>query len=305
MVEAAIPDGCRPAFPVVWHGSEPVLLLPVLHGPGGHLSSLVTPYTCVYQPAVWSNERLEPAAAVLARHLGPALRIDAVDPAWAGWPAIMRGFRLANYRAMGFAGFANWHEPLLGRGWEAYLADRPGALRETIRRRLRAAERNPEFSIGIAGPEETEAYLADYEAVYKQSWKAPEPFPGFAGAFVKAAEAAGVLRLAVLRRGTRPLAAQYWTVEKGVATVLKLTHVETERATSPGTVLTAWMVRHLIETEGVSALDFGRGDDPYKRHWATERRQREGMIVGNPLRPRGVAVLLRQAGSRIIGRLRG
>ncbi len=66
------------------------------------------------------------------------------------------------------------------------------------------------------------------------------------------------------------------------------------RTLSPGTVLTAWMVRALL-AEGVTQLDFGRGDDPYKRLWADARRQRKGLILARPWRPRGAMALLRQA----------
>ncbi len=301
---AAVPDGCRATFPVVQRDGEPVLLLPVLNGPDGRTSALVTPYTCLYQPRAAAAE-LESAAEALARQLGPVLRVDAIDPAWAGWRPLLHGFRRAGYRAMAFASFGNWHEPLRGRHWDAYLADRPGALRETIRRRLRRAERDAGSVISLAGPDEAAAYLADYERVHAQSWKQAEPFPAFAAAFVDEAARAGVLRIAVLRRDGYPLAAQYWIVEHGVATVLKLAHVEAARNDSPGTVLTAWMIRRLIDAEGVTSLDFGRGDDPYKRHWATARRQRSGLIIADPRRPSGAAALLRQAGSRLAGRLRG
>ena len=301
----AIPGRCRPAFPVVQRDGQSVLLMPLLHGPGGRLSALVTPYTCLYQPVAAPSAELEPAVEALARHLGPVLRIDAIDPAWTGWAAVLRGFRRAGYRAMLFASFGNWYEPLRNRRWDAYLADRPGALRETIRRRLRRAERDSGLFFGLAGPGEAASYLADYERVHAQSWKQPEPFPAFAAAFVAEAASAGVLRMAVLRRDGNPLAAQYWTVEGGVATVLKLAHVEAARNDSPGTVLTAWMIRQLVEVERVAVLDFGRGDDPYKSHWATQRRQRSGLIIADPRRPRGAAALLRQAASRLAGRLRG
>jgi CelD/BcsL family acetyltransferase involved in cellulose biosynthesis len=60
---------------------------------------------------------------------------------------------------------------------------------------------------------------------------------------------------------------------------------------SAGTVLMAWMIRHLVEEERVNALDFGLGDDPYKQSWVTARRQRIGVMLVNPQRPRGLAVL--------------
>ncbi len=77
--------------------------------------------------------------------------------------------------------------------------------------------------------------------------------------------------------------------------VLKLAHDEAFKPASPGTVLTAAMLRRLLDDERVSEIDFGRGDDPYKRQWASQRRQRIGLLLVNPLRARGLATLGRQA----------
>ncbi len=126
--------------------------------------------------------------------------------------------------------------------------------------------------------------------------------PLFDAALLRAAAAAGVFRLGTLTLDDAPIAAQYWIVCQGVATVLKLAHDEAHRALSPGTVLTAWMIRGLIE-EGGTALDFGRGDDPYKRLWTTRRRRRIGVVLADPWRPRGMAALARQwAGAAMRGR---
>ncbi|WP_158747006.1 GNAT family N-acetyltransferase [Acidisphaera sp. L21] len=76
-------------------------------------------------------------------------------------------------------------------------------------------------------------------------------------------------------------------------------------AESPGTVLTAWMIRRFIEVEHVTMLDFGRGDDPYKKGWASERRLRGGLIVANPWHPFGAATLLRQVAGNAARSLRG
>ena len=94
---------------------------------------------------------------------------------------------------------------------------------------------------------------------------------------------------------------QFWVVKDGRATVLKLAHDEAFKAHSPGTVLTALMLRHLLDQEHVAAIDFGRGDDAYKQGWATQRRQRIGLLLVNPRRPAGSAALLRH----IAGRVRG
>ena len=84
--------------------------------------------------------------------------------------------------------------------------------------------------------------------------------------------------------------------------MLKLAHDEAFKAHSPGTVLTALMLRHLLDQEHVAAIDFGRGDDAYKQGWATQRRQRIGLLLVNPWRPAGAATLLRHIAGRVRAR---
>ena len=52
---------------------------------------------------------------------------------------------------------------------------------------------------------------------------------------------------------------------------------------SPGTVLTAMMLRRLIEEEGVSEIDFGRGDDDYKRGWGGSTSPTNWHGAGKPV----------------------
>ncbi len=80
----------------------------------------------------------------------------------------------------------------------------------------------------------------------------------------------------------------------GQATVLKLAHDSAYKALSPGTLLTAMMIREMLDREHVDELDFGRGDDPFKQLWTGSRRQRIGLLLINPRRPTGLAALLRQ-----------
>jgi CelD/BcsL family acetyltransferase involved in cellulose biosynthesis len=91
-----------------------------------------------------------------------------------------------------------------------------------------------------------------------------------------------------------PLAAQMWVVRATWAAVLKLAHDENAKALSPGTVLTAAMTRTLIEQDGVTELDFGRGDDDYKAAWTGARRQRVGVVLANPWRAAGAAAIVRR-----------
>jgi CelD/BcsL family acetyltransferase involved in cellulose biosynthesis len=121
---------------------------------------------------------------------------------------------------------------------------------------------------------------------------------------MRAMAGSGWLRLGVWSAGPVPIAVQLWVVRDGTAIVLKLAHDEAFKAHSPGTVLTALMLRHLLDNEHVARIDFGRGDDSYKQGWAVERRQRIGLLLVNPWRLAGIAALLRHIAGRGRGALR-
>lgn len=305
-VETALPAGAEPRFVLCAEAGRPAALFPLLTLANGALQSLTTPYTTLHQPLV--APELDDAALRRAAHAfglfcraWPTVRIEALDAAWPGLPPLLAGLRDAGLAVQRYDHFGNWHEDVAGVTWEQYLAARPGQLRETIRRKTRACERDAQVSMEVVSDAASLGPAIEaYEDVYARSWKEPEPFPRFGPAMMRAAAASGVLHIGVLRHGDRAVAAQYWTVTAGRATVLKLAHDEAFKRLSPGTVLTTHLIRHLLERERVSELDFGRGDDDYKRLWTGRRRQRIGLLLINPRRPGGALAL----GRAWLGRVR-
>lgn len=284
-IQAALPVGAEPHLVTLSDRAGPLALIPMIVGPGRCSASLTTPYTCLYQPLLRPSVKIEtltlPEIGRYCRRW-PVTRFEALDPEWPGLAMLQRSFSSAGLVNRTFAHFGNWFEPIATRSWEAYAQSRPGALRETIKRRTRAAARAG-ARIEIAREGATlSAALAAYEAVYRRSWKEPEPHPKFNDALVRALAKAGVLRIGVMWSDGVPIAAQYWSVVAGSATILKLAHDEEFKALSPGTVLTAAAIREVIEVDGVTELDFGRGDDAYKRAWVNCRRPRIGLLTINP-----------------------
>ena len=166
---------------------------------------------------------------------------------------------------------------LNGRSFAEYWAARPGALRETVRRKGARGL----VSLRI----ETTFHDADwdaYEAIYARSWKPGEGNPEFLRRFAMAEAAAGALRLGIAEIGGEPVAAQFWTVEGGTAWIHKLAHDEASRKLSPGTLLSAAMFRHVIDEDRVHTVDFGTGDDPYKRDWMEAQRPRYALTFYRP-----------------------
>lgn len=294
VVAFGLPTDASPRFVCAPGGVFP---MQVLDG-GKNFASLTTMYTCRFSPSVSSAEAL----ATLARTCREfaTTRIDALPADWAYLPACIDAARASGLAVRRFDHFGNWHEVVRGHTWASYLASRPGQLRETIRRKLRGPSR---FEL-ITGGEPLEPGIAAFEAVYRRSWKEPEPFPDFNAELMRVLAPLGLLRLGILHIGEAAVAAQLWIVERDRATVLKLAHDEDYKTASPGTVLTALMLRHLLNEEYVAEIDFGRGDDPYKAAWASQRRQRIGLMFANPLQPRGMVFLGRHALGRARAALR-
>ncbi|MDR3536845.1 MAG: GNAT family N-acetyltransferase [Acetobacteraceae bacterium] len=306
----AMPAGSTPCFLLCRIGGQPAALFVLCRAADGALGSLTTPYTCLYAPALAPGISAEAQAAALIAltrfcRRSAVTRLEALDPDAPSTAALAAAAMRAGLCVLRFAHFGNWHEAVAGQDWSAYLANRPGALRETIRRRLRHADRQAGAVLTVVdGPAGLEAGIAAYEAVYASSWKEPEPFPRFNAALMRALAPLGMLRLGVWRIAGQPVAAQFWAVDHGRATVLKLAHDEAFKPLSPGTVLTALMLRRLLEQDRVAAIDFGRGDDDYKQGWARARRQRIGLLLVNPWRPAGWPVLVRHALGRLAARWR-
>lgn len=157
--------------------------------------------------------------------------------------------------------------PVAGRSFAEYLATRPGPLRTTLKRKADKVE------VAIETAFNPDSW-AIYEDIYAHSWKAEEGCPGFLRGFAEQEGRAGRLRLAIARAEGRPVAAQFWTVEAGTAFIHKLAHVEDAKALSPGSTLTAALLERVIDQDKVNLVDFGTGNDAYKRDWMEEVRPR-------------------------------
>jgi hypothetical protein len=295
---AALPDTAEALFVTVSAANTPLALFPMRRDVT-RIGALTTPYTCLWRPLTAHGlesgqlHRIGLSFGRWCRHWA-TVRLDALDLRDPGWSVLLDGMRAAGVIPLPFDHVGNWTTTAGALGWDAYLAARPGSLREAIRRRGRKLQAEGATLRIITDPAEVEAGITAYETVYASSWKQPEPFPDFNAELMRVCARQGRLRLGLLRLGGQTLAAQFWAVQAGRATVLKLAHDETRKAASPGTVLTAMMIQHLLETDRVITLDFGRGDDDYKQSWTDTRAQREGLILANPWRPGGLAAVLKR-----------
>ena len=183
---------------------------------------------------------------------------------------------------------SNWQVRTAAMDWRHFLQARPSQLQNTIRRKEGASD----LEIRIISEFDAFAWQC-YEDVYKESWKPTEGSPAFLRALAEAEGKAGTLRLGLALASGKPVAAQFWLVENGEATIHKLAHRESCRAKSPGTVLSAAMFRYVIDVDKVQLIDFGTGNEPYKAQWMDQVRPLYRLRLHNPATLQGGVGALR------------
>lgn len=294
-LRAALPAGAEPTFVTLAQDGGPGAVFPMLRMDGAW-SSLTTLYTYLYEPIGIGG-----FAAFGRWCKGRGLvRLDSLDPMAPHHPDLLAGLRQAGLVPLPFDHFGIWQEEVGGLDWDEYLRRRDGRLRETIRRRLRDHRADPTAAFVLAHDAAAIAAASDaYAAVEARSWKQPEPCPDFNPTLFREAAADGHLFMATLTRGGQPIAVQAWALYQRRATVLKLVHDEAEAARSPGTVLTALVIQYLLRERAPRWLDFGRGDDAYKKSWVRNRHQRIGLLIADPRRPSGLAAIARHVAGRL------
>lgn len=209
------------------------------------------------------------------------------------------GLRRAGWTVRIRPGKANWRIDTAGMDFAAYWAGRPAKLRNTFRRKAKAAG----LDVRVHDVFDAQAW-ADYEAVYRASWKPEEGSFPFLRALASQEGAAGTLRLGLAHKDGRPVAAQLWLVENGEATIHKLAYAEDARALSPGTILTEAMFRHVLDRDRAALIDYGTGDEPYKADWMGERRILWHLAAYDRRSLRGLAAMARDRASALAGRWR-
>jgi hypothetical protein len=243
---------------------------------------------------VGDAEGAEPIARALRKRLS-RLEIAPLQ----GPRDLAAAFRRAGWIV--FLGHAtiSWRADTAGQDFAAYWAARPGKLRNTAQRKAKAAGLEIELHRGF----DAGAWAA-YEDVYAASWKPEEGSPAFLRSLAEREGEAGRLRLGIARKDGRPLAAQLWTVDGGTAWIHKLAYREDSKSLSPGTLLSMAMFRAALDEDRVERIDYGTGDDGYKRDWMDERGILWRLEAFNPASLAGLAGAARAGLSALVRRAR-
>ncbi|MFT6051770.1 MAG: hypothetical protein ACI9B9_001413 [Halioglobus sp.] len=178
--------------------------------------------------------------------------------------------------------FWNWTHTVSSPNYLDYLAARPSILRNTIARKTRKFLDSGRGRITlITEPDSITEGIEQFQSVYQRSWKKTEPHAAFIPGLLKLAAEKKWLRLAVAYYDDRPIAAQLWMVSGGTASIFKLAYDEDFKQMSPGTILSAFLMQHVIDADGVTTIDYLSGNDSYKESWMTNRRERRGIAAYN------------------------
>jgi hypothetical protein len=283
---------------------QPISAIPLVVADGRIVRGLTSPFTTLFRAPLGHDGDARVLGKLLAAGFGATFRLDALDPADSAVRSFQEGLGIGGLVVSRFAHFANWFERI--DDLSAYWNDRPSRLKATVKRKAAALERDSRLVFEMIDlTTEWRRGLEIYETIYASSWKSAEPHPHFIAALLEKMGRRGTARLGVATIDGKPAAAQIWLVQHGRATIFKLAHDPAFDRQSPGTLLTHWMLGQLHGQDGVREVDFGRGDDTYKRLWLRFCQDREGVLVANPRTLKGLlAVALHILPTRIAKNLR-
>ena len=268
--------------------------LPLMRAAPDHLVALANWYSFRWQPLNPAPDRLAALAHGLKTQaarltLAPVPDEGGVAAALAatlrdaGWWVTTTATGTNHWLDRGHRSFADW--------WTA----RPGALRSTVKRKGKSGA----VQIQLYQQFDADAWAA-FEAVYGASWKPAESHPGF---LRDLAQQDG-LRLGIARIADQPVAAQFWTQNAGVSSIHKLAHVQGVEAHSPGTLLSHALFGWAFDVDQARRIDFGTGDDGYKRDWMEGSAPLITIEAFDPKQPAAWPHMARARLSRVAARLR-
>jgi ribosomal protein S18 acetylase RimI-like enzyme len=261
----------------------------------GHtIASLANYYTAHFGPVIRDGDDRTDVVACLAdfvTHDLPrwhTLDLNPVDRDEPWVQTLAKSLQSNGYYVRDYFRFGNWYLDVGGRSFDEYYAGLPGKLRNTVKRKGNKLEREACAEVGlITDVGSLDRALRDYWEIYKRSWKQDEPYPEFIEQVCREYAQRGWLRFGRLTVDGSPAAAQVWFVRNGTASIFKLAYDPAYSQYSVGSLLTKYLMQHVIDEDKVNVVDYLCGDDAYKRDWMSHRRERSGLRAYNLRSPTG------------------
>lgn len=274
------------------------------------LSSLSNFYTITFGPlgnasTACSKETFTLLAKTIADEVErwDVVELRPLDPNCPSYENLVSAFQAAGMVVQKYFCFGNWYLTTSGLSYESYFKTLPSVMQNTIKRKTKKLEKTGRSRIEIiTGTENLESAISAYEQIYLSSWKRPEPYPRFVAGLIRACAENNWLRMGVIYLDDQPVASQVWIVNSGKASIYKLGQDQRFDEFSAGSILTAKLMEHVLDVDRVNEVDFGSGDDPYKKTWLPQRRERWGILAMNPRTLAGCAGIIRNVGGRMVKR---
>lgn len=186
-----------------------------------------------------------------------------------------------------YARSKNWYNRAVS-DFEAFYQSRPSQLRNTIARRQKKLTKTHQWSIEYVTDEKSfQQLFSAYQTIYTNSWKQPEYSLEFIRSVCLSALANQQLRMAVLFVDEQPAAAQIWFLAHGKVSIFKLAYDDNYKSFSVGSILSYSMFKAVIEQDKIQEIEYGTGDEAYKRDWMSQSRQRITVDIYNAHTLRG------------------
>jgi len=278
---------------------SPQKLLPVAN----YYTSLFGPVTVAYSKSLEEDLTLLIQMIVTERPRWDMVDFHPLDKSSPSFTLLKNIFQKQGMAVQTYFCFGNWYLDVNGKSFKEYFETLPARLKKTISRKTKKMNDSIEWEIKIVSTStELAKYIAIFEAIYNSSWKNPEPYPDFIPGLIRICAEQGWLRLGIAYIDSKPAAAQIWIVHNGVASIYKLAYIDKYSQYSIGTILTARLMEHVIDTDKAREVDYLTGDDEYKKDWMSHRRERWGLIAFNLRTPTGILAAIKHLGGNILKR---
>lgn len=274
-----------------------VALLPLEPQGGNHYHSLKHLYTSLSTLLLAENNKPAIVACMvegLRKLPVDFLQLDPVADDDTNLNLLQQMLESSGYTCQRHFRFFNWLHRTEGQTFADYMAARPSRVRNTVDRKMRKLKRDHGYNIRLFTSKNLHQGIVDYNSVYTASWKAEEQYVEFIEGLADKLSRNDWLRLAVLYIGDFPAAAQFWFVANGKASIFKLVYDQFWKKYSPGTILTAYLMRHVIKVDQVEEIDFLTGNDAYKQEWMSLRRERYRLCCYTPAKPKNITSKIKQ-----------
>lgn len=232
-----------------------------------------------------STEAVSCLAEGLSQCASQSLQLAPVAEADGNMLMLRQALESVGYECHQYFVFYNWFYRTQHLCFDDYMAARPSQIRNTIARKQRKLEREHQCEFRLFKDDEVRQGLQDYHAAYSASWKANEQYVELLDALAIRLAEPGWTRLAILTIEGKAAAAQLWFVVEGKASIFRLAYDEQWKRYSPGSLLTAYLMRYVMDVDKVEELDFLTGNEAYKQDWMSERRQRSRLVFVNQRKP--------------------